>query len=75
VEARVGVGQRERVVELGPAAQHAGGELVGEPAIAFSQAGECAVAGVAKGGAGAYRVEDAQRRAPRGSGSLNPASP
>jgi hypothetical protein len=75
VEARVGLSERQRAVEGGPAAQHAGGELVGETAVALGQTGEGAVAGVPEGGPGADSVEHGQRGASRGSRSLNPASP
>jgi len=75
MEARVGVSERQCAVEGGPAAQHAGGEFVGETAVAFGQAGEGTVAGVPERGPGADSVEHGQRRASRGSRSLNPTSP
>jgi len=73
-EAGIGAPQVERAVELGLAAQHAGGELVGEAAVALGQVAHGAVARVVERRARAHRAQDLERRAPRWGRIPNPAS-
>ena len=74
-QAGIDTRNRQQPVELGAPAQHAGRELVGEPAVARRQGAELAVARHCEGGAGIHLFQDLERRAPRGGDFLNPASP
>jgi len=75
VEAGVRPRQLELPVECRLAAEHPGGELVGESPIPLVERSEMPVACRREGCAGSDRVEDLQRRAPGGGGVPNPASP
>src|SRR2546427_12430677 len=73
VEAGISRRELECPVEVGPAAQHARGELVGEAAVAVVESCQILIARRREGGARAHRLEDPQRRAPGGGGVPNPA--
>ena len=73
VEAGIDGLERERPIELGPASQDTGRELVREPSVPLDEMRERPVASRLKGGSHAHRVEDLQCRAASGSRVLNPA--
>ncbi len=81
VEARIGAAEVEGGVELTLTPQHAGRQLIREPAVTLREPGEVAVASVGQGCSGAYRAENLECRATRGSSGpprppgcfLNPA--
>src|SRR5579859_198335 len=64
VEAGIGALELQRVVELTLAAEHAGRQLVCEPAVALRKAGEIAIARVGQGSAGSYCAENLECRVP-----------
>ena len=75
VKARIDAVQLQGAVELALAAEHAGRELVREPAVALGEPLEMAVASIGEERAGAYFAEDLQSRPASGGCCLNPASP
>ena len=72
MEPGVGTVELQRCVQLALVAQHAGGQLVGEPAIALGEALEVAVTRVCERFAGANFAENLEGRA---TCVLNPAFP
>src|SRR6266702_3039375 len=70
VETGIGAAEVEGGVELALTAQHAGRQLIREPAVALGEPGEVAVASVGQRCSGAYRAENLECRATRGSSGL-----
>lgn len=75
VQAGIGTVELERCIQLALAAQHAGGQLVGEAAVALGEPGEVAVARIRKGRSRPDCAENLESRPSGGGCFLNPASP